>query len=186
VVKTGTALLAAYRGHTPENIRDISLTQNVQGRWSQPRIPHTDNWHFAGCPVNGPHLDTDGVTTALVWFSAPQDQPEVQLAFSEDEGSTFAPPMRIDEGNVVGRAQVVLLPGRSTLAFWLEGKHGTARLLGRLIRDNKKPEAPFEVARGAGLGYPHAVRVGKNVLITWSAETPISQIHVAVLDSESQ
>jgi hypothetical protein len=50
LVQTGSGLLAAYRGHTPENIRDISLLRNEQGHWSQPHIAHVDNWHFAGVP----------------------------------------------------------------------------------------------------------------------------------------
>jgi hypothetical protein len=185
IAQTSAGLLAAYRGHTPDNIRDISLAQNAHGQWSQPHIPHPDNWHFAGCPVNGPHLDADGATTALVWFSAPQDQPEVELALSEDGGSTFSPPLRIDEGNVVGRAQAVHLPGRSTLAFWLERKSSATRLLARLVRNNKILDAPFEVARGSGLGYPQAIRSGNNVLVTWTVESPVSQIHVAVI-GESQ
>jgi hypothetical protein len=134
--------------------------------------------------VNGPNLDVDGSTIALIWFSAPQDQPEVKAAFSDDGGLKFTAPMRIDEGNVLGRGQVVLLPRHSTLAFWLENKSGTTRLLGRRVRDNRTLDAPFEVTRGAGLGYPHAVRAGKYVFVTWHEETATSQIHVAVLESQ--
>lgn len=65
LAQTNVGLLAAYRGHTPQNIRDISLLQNVQGRWSQPRTAHADNWHFQGCPVNGPHLDADQERTVM-------------------------------------------------------------------------------------------------------------------------
>jgi hypothetical protein len=187
VVQTGSGLVAAYRGHTTENIRDISLLRNVQGRWSLPRIAHADNWHIAGCPVNGPQLDVDGAATALIWFSAPEDQPAVKLAFSNDAGSSFGPPVRIDEGNVIGRTQVVLLPRRSALAFWLENKSGTTRLLGRRVHEDRTLETPFEVARGVGLGYPHAVRSAKGVVVTWADEKPSSQmIHFALVESKSQ
>lgn len=129
--------------------------------------------------MNDPHLDVDGSSVALIWFSASQE-PEVQLAFSHDGGTHFTLPMRIDEGNAVGRAQVVLFPDHFALAFWLERKPGTIQQLGRRVLDNKTPEAPFEVARSTGLGYPHAVRAGKSAFITWAEESPISQIHVAV------
>lgn len=185
MVNTNSGLLAAYRGHTSENIRDISLLQNVQGRWSQPRIVHADNWHFAGCPVNGPHLDVHGTTVALTWFSAPQDQPEVKVAFSDDGGSKFTAPMRIDEGNVIGRAQVVLLPGRSALAFWVENKSGTTRLLGRRVHDGGTLEPSFEVVRGTGLGYPHAVRSAKGAVVTWAAEYS-KTVHFAIVESRPQ
>jgi hypothetical protein len=184
LVHTDSGLVAAYRGHTPENVRDISLLQNVQGRWSEPHVPHADHWHFAGCPVNGPHLDVNGATVALIWFSA-SDEPKVQLAFSHDEGGHFATPIRIDEGNVVGRAQVVLETAQSALGFWLEHSSGTTRLVGRRVRDDKTLGVPFEVARGSGLGYPHAIRSGTNALVTWTEESPTSQIHVAVA-GESQ
>jgi hypothetical protein len=170
MVQTSSGLLAAYRGHTPENIRDISLLHNVQGRWSQPRIVHADNWHFQGCPVNGPNLDVNGTTTALIWFSAPQDQPEVKVAFSDNGNSNFGAPIRIDEGNVIGRAQVVLLPERTALAFWVENKSGTTRLLGRRVHDSGTLEPSFEVARGVGLGYPHTVRLAKGAAVTWADE----------------
>jgi hypothetical protein len=180
VQSSSGSLLAAYRGHTPGNIRDISLLQNVQGQWSQPYIPHADNWHIAGCPVNGPQLDADGSTIALIWFSAPQDQPKVQLAFSNDGGLRFTTPIRMDEGNVIGRAQVVLLPEHSALAFWLENKTGTTRLLQRRVRMGGTMDTASEIAHGRGLGYPHCARVDKNVFVTWAEESPSSQIHVAV------
>lgn len=183
LVTVESGLLAAYRGHTSQDIRDIWLLPNVEGRWSKPRVANADNWHLAGCPVNGPNLDVDGPHVALVWFSAPQNQPEVLLAFSDDGGSKFRTPIRIDDGNPVGRAQVALLQGRSALAFWLENKSGTTRLLGRRVQDDKNLEPPFEITRGSGLGYPHVVRTGKRVFITW-ADEKASEIHFAVLESE--
>jgi hypothetical protein len=185
MVKTDSGLLAAYRGHTPENIRDISLLQNVDGRWTQPQIAYGDNWHFQGCPVNGPNLDVNGTTTALIWFSAPQDEPAVKVAFRDNGNSKFGAPIRIDEGNVIGRAQVVLLPGRSALTLWLENKPDTSRLLARRVRDSRTLEPVFEVARGAGLGYPHAVRSAKGAVATW-AEEGSKTVHFAIVESRPQ
>lgn len=164
---TEKGLIAAYRGHTPEDIRAIEVARNVGGQWLQPRMPHADQWHFAGCPVNGPHLDTAGSRVALSWFSPSEDQPKVRLAFSEDGGLSFASALRVDEGSAIGRAQMVLLPGHSALAFWLESKSGTTRLVGRRIRDEERLDAVFEVAHGAGLGL---------------SALPVSRVHVAILD----
>jgi hypothetical protein len=107
----------------------------------------------------------------------------VQLAFSDDGGSNFGLPVRIDEGNVIGRAQVVLLPGRTALAFWVENKLGITRLLGRRVHDGGNLEPAFEVARSAGLGYPHAVRSAKGAAVTWADEGP-KKVHFAVLESQ--
>jgi len=183
LVRMGFGLLAAYRGHTPENIRDISLIQNVAGAWSRPRVVHPDHWHIEACPVNGPHLDTDGKRTALIWFSAPQDQPAVKLAFSEDGGTTYASPLRIDTGKALGRAQVVLLPPDSAVAFWLENESGTARLLARRVHNNSVLGDPFELSHGGNLGYPHAASVGEGILLTWAEKDKdsVSRVHVGLL-----
>jgi len=183
VIRTSSGLLAAYRGHTAENIRDISLIQNVAGTWSQPRIVHPDRWHIEACPVNGPHLDTDGTRTALIWFTAPQEQPAVKVAFSEDGGATFGPPLRLDTLNALGRAQVVLLPPRSAFAFWLENVSGTARLIARRIRGNRHLDEPFELSRGGNIGYPHAARTAEAVFLTWAGkdEDAVSRVRVGIL-----
>jgi hypothetical protein len=183
LVRTASGLLAAYRSHTPEDIRDISLIQNGAGAWAQPRVIHPDHWHIQACPVNGPHLDTDGKRTALIWFSAPQDQPSVKLAFSEDGGATFAPPLRIDSGYALGRAQVVLLPKQSAVAFWLENESGTARFLARHIRNNSLLDDPFELSRGGNIGYPHAARSTDGILLTWAEKDKdaVSRVRVGLL-----
>jgi hypothetical protein len=133
--------------------------------------------------VNGPHLDTDGKRTALIWFSAPQDQPAVKLAFSEDGGATFASPLRIDTGTALGRAQVVLLKPRSAVAFWLENESGTARLLARHVRNNTLLDDPFELSRGGNIGYPHAASVGEGILLTWAQKDKdaVSRVRVGLL-----
>jgi hypothetical protein len=180
LVRTDSGLIAAYRGHTPENIRDISLLRNNQGQWSQPHLAHVDNWHFAGCPVNGPHLDADRKRAVIAWFTAAQDQPTVNLAFSNDGGANFSAPIRVDEGNAMGRAQVVLLPGHSAVVLWLEHVSGTTRLLVRAVHEDGVMETPTEVSRGSDLGYPHAARAADGILITWTEGDPVRRVHVGL------
>ncbi len=180
LVHSGSSLIAAYRGHTPGNIRDISLLRNNQGRWSQPHVAHADNWHFAGCPVNGPHLDADQKRTVISWFTAAQDQPMVKLAFSSDGGTSFANPIRVDEGNAIGRVQVVLLPGHSAVAFWLEHLLGTTRLLARAVHEDGVIETPVEVSRGSHMAYPHAASATDGILIAWSKGSPVRRVHVGL------
>ena len=180
LVRTGSGLIAAYRGHNPENIRDISLLRNMDGRWSQPGVVHPDHWHFAGCPVNGPHLDATQKRAVITWFTAAQDQPTVNLAFSDDGGTSFSTPIRVDEGNPLGRAQAALLPGRSAAVFWLERVSGTTRLLARTVHEDGMMETPIEVSRGSDLGYPHAARGPDSILITWAEGDPLRRVHVAL------
>ena len=181
LVRAGSGLVAAYRGHTPENVRDISLLRSVDGRWSQPHVAHADNWHFAGCPVNGPHLDADQKRTVIAWFTGAQDQPAVNLAFSIDGGANFSGPLRVDEGNAIGRVQVVLSPEHSAVAFWLEHASGTTRLLMRSVREDGVMEQPLEVTRGSELGYPHAARTVDGILVTWAEGGPVPRVHVGMV-----
>ena len=184
IARTSSGLLAAYRGHNTENIRDISLVRGVDSGWSQPRIPHPDGWHIEACPVNGPHLDAGEKRTALIWFTAPQDRPAVKLAFSHDGGAEFAPALRLDAGRAVGRAQVVVLRDGSAVGFWLESEGGASRLVARRVRDDGSMGAPLELARGANLGYPHVARTTEGIVIAWSERNPASQVHAGLLQTD--
>ncbi len=184
IARTSSGLLAAYRGHNSKNIRDISLVRAVDSGWSEPRIPLPDDWHIEACPVNGPHLDADEKHIALIWFTAPQDQPAVKLAFSHDGGAEFATAMRVDTGKAVGRAQVVVLLDGSALGFWLESEGGTARLVARRVRDDGSMGAPLELARGSNFGYPHAASTTAGILVAWSERNPGSQVHAGLLQTD--
>jgi hypothetical protein len=184
IAKTPSGLLAAYRGHNSKNIRDISLVRTVDTGWSEPHIPHPDDWHIEACPVNGPHLDAYENQTALIWFTAPQDQGAVKIAFSHAGGAEFAAAMRLDNGNAVGRAQVVLLRDGSAVGFWLESGGGAARLVARRVRDDGSMGAPLELVRGANFGYPHATSTAGGIMVAWSERNPVSQVHAGLLQTE--
>jgi hypothetical protein len=183
VVKTSKGLLAAYRGHNDANIRDISVVHNVAAGWSRPRIPHADSWHIEACPVNGPHLDASGERTALVWFTAPQDQPAVKLAFSEDGGAEFTQPVRLDTARAIGRAQVAVLSDGSAVGVWLESDTGGTRLAARRVRNNGAMGVPLELARGENFGYPHTAKADAGILVAWSEKNPTSEVHVGLLQT---
>ena len=128
-----------------------------------------------------PHLAADGDRITLIWFSAANDKPEVRLAHSSNGGADFSAPVRVDEGNAIGRAQVVLLPDGSAIAIWLENSRGTARLLARRVRDDGVLEGILELAKGADLGYPHAARAAGGVLVTWAERNAVSTVHAGLL-----
>lgn len=183
IAKTPKGLLAAYRGHNKENIRDISLVRSAGEGWSQPRIPHPDHWHIEACPVNGPHLDVNGGRTALIWFTAPEDQPAVKVTFSNDDGAEFAGALRLDTGTAIGRAQIAVLSDGSAIGFWLENEAGGTRFVVRRVRDNGNMGAQVELAKGTNFGYPHIARTEGGVLAVWSERNPVSEIRVGVLQT---
>lgn len=58
----------------------------------------------------------------------------VRVAFSDDSGATFGPPVRIDDGTPAGRVDIALLPGAGALATWLERTGDGAEVRVRRVR----------------------------------------------------
>ena len=65
-----------YRDRSEEEIRDISIVRQVEGKWTAPKVIHSDNWQINGCPVNGPKVASLGNNLAVAWFTAAGDQPK--------------------------------------------------------------------------------------------------------------
>lgn len=170
-VATDRGILIAYRDRSDDEIRDIALIRYENGVWSAPRIVHADNWNISGCPVNGPALATDGKNVVLAWFTAPNAEPKVYVAFSSDEGATFGTAIRVDEGKPLGRLDLELLPDGSAVVLWIEYGEDTTRLLARHIPKNGKPGSvrlisPISAERASG--YPRITRVGNELFFAWT------------------
>ena len=101
--------VAVYRDHLAGDIRDISIVRRVNGAWTEPAPVHRDGWTIAGCPTNGPALAARGARVAVAWFTAVNDRPRLQLAFSDDSGASFAAPIAIDDGQPVGWPDLLML-----------------------------------------------------------------------------
>ncbi len=169
VVKTAKGLLAAYRGRTPGEIRDISLVDNYAGRWSAPRLLHRDHWRITACPVNGASLSADGRNVVIAWYTGAQDDPRVEAAFSSDSGQTFDPPLRITSERVTGHISVTLLPDGHALIAWVENAGTTAQLLVREVTKDGFQSKATVVASGTvrGLGYPRLQSAAGRTMLTW-------------------
>jgi hypothetical protein len=176
-VTSSSVGIAAYRGHTPQEIRDIKVSQLSSGTWKAPHVVHDDNWHFNGCPVNGPALAIHKDRLAIVWFTGKEDVPQVEIAFSNDLGKTFQPPIVLDSlntvGQPVGRVAVSLLDDGNALVAWLQQGPQEAAIVGQYVSAKGVQRSRFTIASGSlrELGYPRLQRTGPNVLISWSGKT---------------
>jgi hypothetical protein len=114
-------ILVAYRDRSNEEIRDIAVVRydTVKG-WSRPMLIGNDHWKIPGCPVNGPSIDAIQDDVVIAWFTAANDNPSVNVAFSEDGGISFGMATRIDHGNAIGRVDVVMIDESNALIIWLE------------------------------------------------------------------
>ena len=171
MARTRDGLIVVYRNRSPAEIRDIGVVRYVNGAWTAPTVLHDDGWHIAGCPVNGPQVAAVGDRVVVAWFTAAGDQPKVQLIFSDDGGATFGEPTRIDDGQPVGRVDVVAF-GDATLVSWLErGVSGRAELrLARVTRSGAAGTTTTiaETGMARASGFPRLAVLDGHVYVTWT------------------
>ena len=184
--QTGTAATRAgrvlvYRDRTSEEIRDIAIVRRTATGWTSPQTVHEDGWHYAGCPVNGPQVAALGDTVVVAWFTGARDTARVNVARSVDGGATFGPPVRVDDGDPIGRVDVVLDYEANPVVVWLEQRSpDTAEVLVRTLTGNVP--GPIRVlSRTSGArqsGFPRLVRHGREVVAAWTSVNPL-QVHLA-------
>jgi hypothetical protein len=144
-----------------------------EGRWTEPRPVSSDNWEMHGCPVNGPAVAAAGSQVAVAWFTAANDVPRVKLAFSTDAGASFGTPIFIDDGNPLGRLDVLLLDDGSALVSWLEATPaGSALRVRRVQAGGQRDAAVTVLPAGTPIsnGFPQMVRAGGQLVLAWTAD----------------
>src|SRR5690606_12130829 len=122
-----------YRDRSESEIRDMHVVRRSDGEWTSPVPVHDDGWAINACPVNGPAAAAHGNSVAVAWFTAAQDSPRVLVAFSEDAGVNWAPPLRLDGGDPVGRVDLVLDDAGVAYVSWLENTAGGADIRVRAV-----------------------------------------------------
>lgn len=187
--QTGTAKSSAgrvivYRNRSDKDIRDIAIVREVAGGWSEPALVHADDWYYPGCPVNGPQAAASGTTVVVAWYTAAHDTARVLLAKSTDGGATFGAPVRIDDGDPIGRVSVILDGNNNPVVAWLEQRTPEeAEVLVRRVIGTDVGETR-SLARTSGArqsGFPRLAVHQDTLLATWTTTKPAPQVHVARL-----
>ena len=185
---TAEGPIAAYRDRSEREVRDIHFVRQQGAGWSRSRPIHADNWEINGCPVNGPSVAAEGRRVALAWFTGAGDSPRVQVAFSGDAGATFGAATRVDDGEVIGRVDVVLLKDGSALVSWMAGNtEGGANKVRRVAPDGALGPVAIisrtDVSRSSG--FPRMARFGDTVHFSWTQFGKPSQVRTATADVSS-
>ena len=179
-------VIVAYRDRSNDEVRDIYVNTTVPDWWwSKPRPVAADNWKINGCPVNGPAIAADRSRVAIAWYTQAGDQSRVKLAFSDDAGATFGPPAIVDDGQAVGRVDVLLLPDGSALVCWLSGTvEAGAIKVRRITKDGAAGPvsvvAQTDISRSSG--FPRMARLGNEVHFAWTEFGQPSYERTAVAD----
>ncbi|MDA1305739.1 MAG: sialidase family protein [Acidobacteria bacterium] len=188
---TSDGLIAAFRNRTEDEIRDIYVARFENGKWTEPKAVHNDNWQIAACPVNGPMLSASGRDVVISWFTGVDDPGRAYVAFSKDAGRTFSAPIRVDDEATLGRVDVELMPDGSAMASWIELGDRRAEFKVRRIQPDGTRGAPIKVADMAtsrSSGYPRIARHGNELLFAWTevvtatpGSRPTTQVRTAVV-----
>jgi hypothetical protein len=182
---TSEGPIAAYRDRSEQEVRDIHFVRQQAGGWSGPRAVHADNWEIQGCPVNGPSVAAEGRRVALAWFTEEGGAPRVQIAFSGDAGETFGTPAQVDDGEAMGRVDVVMLADGSALVCWMAGgAEGGANKVRRVAPDGSLGPvaiiARTDLSRSSG--FPRMARAGDTVHFAWTQFGKPSLVRTATTD----
>ena len=135
-VRTQNSLVQSYRDRTESEIRDIYIIHCTKEKCDDPYPLNKDNWEIAGCPVNGPMLASSENNVAIAWYTAPKNNPMVNLAFSNDEGASFETPIRLDLSKPIGRVDLTWISGSEVMASWIELGEKTTNILASIKVNN--------------------------------------------------
>ena len=167
VAITAGGPIVVYRDRSEDEIRDISIVRFVNGKWTVPQTIYPDKWKIIGCPVNGPRAGAIGNSLAITWFSMNDNKGQVKVIFSADGGNTFNTPIQIDEGNPIGRVDIVMLDEKSVMVSWMEGTDIKAIK----VKSDGTKEKPVMIAASSDArsgGFPQMTKAGDKIIFAWT------------------
>ena len=176
-------VVAVYRDRSPNEVRDIYSVRRTNNTWETPRAVHADNWEINGCPVNGPAVAASDRNLAVGWFTGAGGKPAVKVAFSADAGATFGNPIQVDDGETLGRVDLLLLPDNSALVCWLSGTAEGGAIKVRRVRADGKLGPPAVIAKtdiSRSSGFPRMALLGNEVHFAWTEFGKPSRVRMAV------
>ena len=171
VATTADGPIVAFRDRTADDIRDIHVTRNEQGKWTDAKAVHDDKWKIDACPVNGPAVAARGKDVAVAWFTALDDNGKAYAAFSHDSGRTWGQPIRLDDNSALGHVDLELLDDGSAVATWVEFANERSQLRARKVQASGERSKAIVLA-GEGearvSGYPRMAKRGADLVFAWT------------------
>lgn len=172
VTVTTNGPVAVYRNRTQDEIRDIYVARQVDGRWQQGVAVSDDNWEIPGCPVNGPVINSRGSQVAVAWFSAPNENSRIQAAWSDDAGLSFGPAVEVSADKPTGHVGAVLLDNGDLVVSWQRrvGDGGAELNLRRVSPNGEMGSIRVidEAAEMFAISVPQLVRHGEDMVLAWT------------------
>jgi hypothetical protein len=170
-VYTNGITLIAYRDRNESELRNINILRKVNNIWQEPYPVHDDGWIISGCPVNGPKLAEKDNKVAAAWYTEPNGEPRVNVAFSDNLGKSFLPPIRIDSGSPEGRVDITWYNNSTLVVCWLEAQDEYSTLVFRTVSEDgilSPIQDVVTLAGGRGIGYPQMESLGNELWFLWT------------------
>ncbi len=187
VAITEAGPIVVYRDRTDDEVRDIYIARNLNGKWQAGSAISNDGWVISGCPVNGPAIDADERFVAVAWFTAADQKPKVQTAFSTNAGKSFSEAIEIATGNTSGHVGLALIDKHSYVVSWMEpGKDGDYAIkLLAITSDGQKGRAQVAGRTSVARNVPQLVRAGDKLIFAWTDKfdevSKVVSVEVAIL-----
>jgi hypothetical protein len=134
---------------------------------SEPRALSPESWAKGNTPAEPPVLAAREARVIAVWLNHAENSPRLLAALTTSAGESFFLPVRIDDGQPLGRASLALLRDGSAYISWLEtygpGKTSAALWLRRLspAGDLSVPVLIATAASADAFGHPQ-LALGKD------------------------
>jgi hypothetical protein len=187
MVQTLAGLVAVYRDRSEGEIRNIAVVRQVGDEWTEPVHVADDNWMYPGCPVNGPQVSAIDDAAVVAWFTAPEEKGSVKAAFSFDAGASFGGPIRIDDGDPLGRVDVELMADGGAAVVWMERTEGAAEIRIRRVGADGTVTASHvvsETSEARASGFPRIAKTADGVLVAWTEIGEKGGVRVAYIEME--
>jgi thiol-disulfide isomerase/thioredoxin len=164
-----------YRDRDGGELRDPWLVRRTASGWSAPTAVHRDRWTIAGCPVNGPAVVARGREVVVAWYTYESQRATVRVAFSSDDGATFASPIEVDgpagARTPIGRVDLVIeRPGEVIVSWTASARDQGQLLVRRVTRDGRRGAEVVITAIAAGreAGFPKMESLGEDLVLLWT------------------
>ncbi|MCZ6834827.1 MAG: sialidase family protein [Planctomycetota bacterium] len=181
-ITTRTGPVIFYRDRSMDEVRDIWMVRYDGMEWTAPEPVHVDGWIIPGCPVNGPASASLGTNIAVAWYTAANSLPQIRVAFSKDEGKTFQKPFILDDGQPLGRVDVVLTPDGDAIVSWLDSGSLFGAILARRISPDGRMSPTISLTSSSiqrSSGFPRLTRLQNTLLLVWTEDEPALQVRAA-------
>jgi hypothetical protein len=127
-----------------DRILDLHTQRHRADIASAPRALSSESWSKTQHPPEPPVLSARDARVVTVWLNLAEKSPRLFAALSPTAGEPFFLPLRIDDGQPLGRASLALLRDGSAYVSWLEA-HGPEKSSAALWLRRLSPDGDLSV-----------------------------------------